>query len=123
MNRIKLEDLNVNGLVTRFTAIAVEQDDSIFADDNARYNRLYRQMEDVEGALKAQKNDERRALLPLYDHPNAQVRLKAAIATLAIAPQAARRVLQIIIDGEEYPQAADARGMLRVLDDGTFKPT
>jgi predicted transcriptional regulator len=36
---------------------------------------------------------------------------------------AARQALQIISDREEYPQAADARGMIRAVDDGTFVPS
>jgi hypothetical protein len=55
-------------------------------------------------------------------HPNAQVRLKAATATLAVAPEAARQTLQIISDRQEYPQAADARGMMRAVDKGTYVP-
>ena len=67
-------------------------------DDNAKFNRLFWQMEAVEGQLKARIGDQRRALLRLYDHPNAQVRLTAAKATLAVAPEAARRLLRTIAD-------------------------
>ena len=48
---------------------------------------------------------------------------KSAIATLALAPLAARQALQVISDRQEYPQAADARGMMRAVDDGTFTPS
>src|SRR5262249_46404110 len=67
--------------------------------------------------------DQRRALLPLYDHPNAQVRLKAVKATLAVAPERARRMLEIIADSREYPQAGDAGMTIDALDQGIFKPT
>jgi hypothetical protein len=67
-------------------------------------------------------NRARRALIPLLEHPNPQVRLKSAITTLALAPEAARRALQIISDRNEYPQAADARGMMSDLDEGRFIP-
>lgn len=50
----------------------------------------------------------RTALLSLHEHPNAQVRLKAATATLAVAPVAARQTLQRIVDAKEFPQAAQA---------------
>jgi len=76
----------------------------------------------VEDALKSRNGDQRRALLPLFLHPNAQVRLKAATATLALAPEAARQTLQIISDRQEYPQAADARGMMRAVDKGRYVP-
>ncbi|HEV7842239.1 MAG TPA: DUF2019 domain-containing protein, partial [Pyrinomonadaceae bacterium] len=64
----------------------------------------------------------RTALLTLYTHPNAQVRLRAALATLAVASNDARTVLQELIERNEYPQLADARGMLRALDAGRYVP-
>ena len=64
----------------------------------------------------------RKALQRLYNHPNIQVRLKAATRTLAAAPLAARAVLQTIYESKLYPQAGDAGMTLRALDDGTFKP-
>jgi hypothetical protein len=110
-------------LVQQFLAIGLEQDDALRRDDNAAYNRLYRQMDDLEEELRARVGDQRRALIGLYEHPNAQVRLTAAMATLALTPEAARLTLQAICDREEYPQAADARGTIRAIDAGTFIPT
>jgi hypothetical protein len=42
---------------------------------------------------------------------------------LAVAPEAARHVLQEIKRWQEFPQALDAGMTLIALDDGTFKPT
>ena len=123
MNRNKLERATEEELLEYFVAIAVVQDKAMRQGENAKYNRLYGEMDAVEQELKQRTGDQRRALIPLYEHPNAQVRLKAAIATLALAPEAARQALQIISDREEYPQAADARGMTRAVDDGTFVPS
>ena len=92
-------------------------------DEIAKYNRLFDQMEAVEEELKVRGGDQRQALLGLYDHPNGHVRLKAAKATLAVAPEAARRALQSIIDRREYPHALDAGMTIRALNDGTFVPT
>ena len=114
--------MSTENLVDAFKNIALQQDQALIGDDITKYNRLYDEMEEVELALKRRGQDQRRALTSLFEHPNAQVRLKAALATLAVAPQAARRTLQIISDCNEYPEAADARGMLRALDEGTFKP-
>jgi hypothetical protein len=72
--------------------------------------------------LKARNGDQRRALLLLYEHPNAQVRLKAAKATLAVNPDAARRVLQTLADSREFPQAGDAGMTLINLDRSIFNP-
>jgi hypothetical protein len=123
MKRTNLQDMTADQLVERFKAIALDQDEAMLVDDNAKFTRLFWQMDAVEDELKARNGDQRRALLPLFDHSNAQVRLKAALATLALARPTARRTLQTIIDRQEYPQAADARGMMRALDEGTFIPS
>ena len=124
MKPMKLEDMTVDRLVEHFTSIALDQNEAMLAGDNTKFTRLFWQMEAVEEELKKQRNgDQRRALVPLFSHPNAQVRLKAALATLAVAPRMARQTLQTISDREEYPQAADARGMMRALDEKTFIPS
>ena len=123
MNGTTLRNMTVEELVERFFAAGLKQDEALRRDDNAAYNRLYRQMDDIEKELKARVGDQRRVLVRLYEHPNAQVRLTAAMATLALAPEAARRTLQAICDRQEYPQAADARGTIRAIDAGTFIPS
>jgi hypothetical protein len=123
MKRAKLQDMTVNQLVERFTAITLDQDKALLRNEYAKFNRLFEQMEDVKRELKARDGDQRRALLPLYDHPNAQVRLKAVKATLAVAPERARRMLEIIADSREYPQAGEAGMSLDNLERGIFKPT
>lgn len=123
MTRIDLSQMTVEQLVEQFAAMAVEQDQAELMNDNAKYTRLYWQMEAVENELKAREGDQRRALMRLYHHRNAQVRLKTAIATLAIAPELARQVLQVIKDRSEFPQAGDAAMMLRSLDNGSFTPS
>jgi hypothetical protein len=122
MNRIKLQNLALDQLVERFVVLALDQDRAMRDDDNVKYNRLYGQMDDVKRELKNRPGDQRQALIPLLEHPNAQVRLKSAIATLALAPEVARRTLQVISDRQEYPQAADARGMMRAIDEGSYIP-
>ena len=123
MSRTNLQDMTVQQLVQRFLAIALEQHEALSLDEYERYNRLYDQMAAVTVELRARAGDRRKALVPLLDHSNARVRLKAAINTLAVAPEAARRTLQAIVDRKEYPEAADARGMLRALERGTYSPT
>jgi hypothetical protein len=123
MKRLKFENLTVNQLVERFVAIALDQDEAIFMHNNAKFNRLFEQMDAIKQELASRAGDQRRELIPLHGHPNAQVRLKSAIATLALAPAAARRTLQIISDRQEYPQAVDARGMMSALDEGRFIPS
>lgn len=122
MTRVNLESLSAEQLVERFVLIAIEQDQAMLYDDNGRYNRLYDKMKNVERELKQRPGDQRKILLPLYEHENLQVKLKAALATLAVAPKASRAVLQWLSDRNRYPQAADARGMLRALEEGRYVP-
>ena len=114
--------MSVDQLVESFMAIALAQDRADRMDDIAKYNRLAKQMASVRKELQVRGGDQRRALVPLLSHQNAQVRLKAALAALPVAPEAARSTLQMISDRKEYPQAADARGMIEALDEGTYRP-
>lgn len=123
MKSRKRIDVPTSELVDRFVKIALAQDEAQLYGYFKRYNQLYEENEQLEAELKNRSGDERRLLAPLYEHPNAQVRLNAALATLAVNPEAARRTLQIISDRDEYPQAADARGMMRALDEGSYVPS
>jgi uncharacterized protein DUF2019 len=123
MKRTKLENMTVDQLVERFDAIGLDQDTALAMGATAKFNRLFDEMEIVENELKVRDGDQRRALLRLYDHPNAQVRLNAVKATLVLAPEAARRMLQAIADSNEFPQAGDAGMTLVNLERGIFKPS
>src|SRR5882757_5288587 len=103
-----LESMTVNQLVDRFVAICLAQDQALLEEEYEQFTRLFERMEVVKLELKARPDDQRKALLSLYDHPNAQVRVKAAKATLAIAPQEARRALERLSKSQEYPQSAEA---------------
>jgi Domain of unknown function (DUF2019) len=123
MKRSKHEDMTVDQLVQRFTAIGVEQDKALLRRQHANFNRLFDEMVAIEEELKVRQGDQRRELLRLYEHPNAQVRLNAVKATLAVAPEFARRTLEMIADSREYPQAGDAGMTIDSLERGIFKPT
>jgi hypothetical protein len=123
MTSKSLEKLSVDALVEQFISMALAQDTALLHDETAKYNRLFDKMEHVKEQLKGRGDDERRALLPFLQHSNPHVRLKAAIALLALEPQAARAALQKIWEAKEFPQAADALGMLRAIDQGRYVPT
>jgi hypothetical protein len=123
MKRDDLRAMTVDQLVELFAEITREQDGAIAKDDNAKYNRLFSRMDAVEQELKGRDRDQRRALMRLYTDSNAQVRLAAAKATLAVAPDDARRLLRAIADSHENPQAGDAGMSLVNLERGIFKPT
>jgi hypothetical protein len=123
MKRSDLRDLTSDQLIERYVGIALDQDRALLLDEISKFNSLYDEREGLERELKGRTGDQRRELLSLFGHPNAQVRLNAAIATLALEPQAARQALQTISDWHEYPQAAHARGMLSALNAGTYRPS
>ena len=122
MKRIKLEEMTVSQLVDRFAAICLEQDQALLYSKLAKYNRLYFQMIALEEELKKRPGDQRRALLALYHHPDAQVRLQSARTTLAVEPVAARLSIETIANSRKFPQAGDAGMTLSNLDRGIFKP-
>jgi Domain of unknown function (DUF2019) len=123
MKRITQHDMNDAQLVQRFAILAVEQDKALLEDDGIKVNRIFWELEAIENELKSRKGDQRRALFQLYKHPNLQVRVKAAKATLALAPQAARDVLQAVVDSKQQPQALEAGMSLWNLERGVYKPT
>lgn len=123
MSLINLTEMSADQLANRLAEFAVEQDNSLLGNDFAAANRQYQHMQDIAIELKSRPGDQRRALTVLYDHPNIHVRLVAAKKTLAIAPQAARRLLEDIKASGWLPDSGDAGMCLRALDDGTFKPT
>jgi uncharacterized protein DUF2019 len=123
MKRVALVEMTVDELVERFIALALGQDEADLDNDIPKFTRLFWQMEAVEGELKSREGDQRRSLMDLYQHRNAQVRLCAAKATLAVAPKEAQAQLQKLRESHEFPQAGDAGMTLRALDEGIFKPT
>jgi hypothetical protein len=122
MNSTDLKGITNDELVERFAALASAQDDALLENDLPKVNRLFWQLAAIEDELKARPGDQRGALLRLYDHPLAQVRLKAVKATLAVAPELARRMLQTIADSKEYPAAGEAGMSIDNLHRGIYKP-
>jgi len=134
---INLEMAAAELLVVRFAALALEQYEAMeydlaysFEGDEAkadlemqRINRLYWELKAIEDELKRRTGDQRRVLVELLRHPNEHVRLKAATALLAVAPEAARRELERIAAPRIGPQAGAAGMLLASIDRGDFIPT
>lgn len=110
-------------MIERFVEICLTQNEALLESDTAKFNKLFDRMHEVVSELRSRPGDQRKGLAALYDHPNAQVRLKAATNTLAVAPAEARQVLKLIRERQEHPQALDAGMTLWNLDRGVFKPT
>ena len=122
MKPTELTNLNVSELVDRFAEIGLAQEKAIEQDDNAKYRKLYAQMEAIDQELRSRGREARLALMQLYDYPNMQVRLQVATYTLGVAPAAARNLIQAIADSQWPPQALDAGMRIVNLDNGVFKP-
>jgi hypothetical protein len=122
MKQPDLESLTVTDLVERFAALAVEDDKAEQKDEIAKRKRIRLKIFAVEKELKSRPGDQRRALLPLYDHPNMGVRLLAAKCTLAVAPGVARRMIESIAASNWFPHAGDAGMCLYMLDEGNYVP-
>lgn len=123
MSGKRLNNLTDDQLVRRFVEISLAQDEALLLDEISKYNRLLDQKTAVLDALKSRPGDRRRTSLALFAHPNVQVRLNAAKATLVVEPVAARQLLQSIADSPEFPQAGHAGMSLLNLDRGIYKPT
>jgi hypothetical protein len=123
MTQVDFKKMTTGQLVECFVTIALEQDEAELQGDTHKLGPLYWKMEAVEEELKARPDDQRKILISLYEHPNAQVRVKAAKATLAVAPQQARRALERLSKSHEYPQSGEAGMSLWNLDQGIFKPS
>lgn len=122
MNKVSLSDMTTQDLVERFAQIGRAQDEALLGGQISKFNRLFDQMAEISKELKERPGDQRRELMVLYDFPNMQVRLKAAIHTLAVSPIEARGQLETIAKSKWFPQAGDAGMSLSNLDRGIFKP-
>ena len=123
MKKQPLSKLTVAQLADRFAELGLEQYEAHEEDDIPRVNRLYRKMDAIDEELRARGREARLALVPLFDHPNVQVRMQAARFAFALAPEAARKCLQAIGDSGMPPQYLYARLALQFIDDGTAKLT
>jgi hypothetical protein len=120
--RIPLEQLTVPDLVQRFLSTTLAQYEAELRSETGKYNRLYHHMNEIEDELKNRADDQRRALLPFLDHPNAQVRLMAAGSLLTVVPDRAKKALETVRDSRIVPQSVSAGFMLDGIEDGSFVP-
>jgi len=112
----------IDELVKRFAELGIAQDNAELYGEIPKYNRLFKEMEAVDQELRARGRVARLALLRLFNHSNMQVRVQAAIDSLGVAPESARKVLEAIRASKWQPQAMAAGMILRGLDSGQYKP-
>jgi hypothetical protein len=123
MKNESLHAASVSDLTERFLKSALTQFEAELTSDIRKQNKCVEEQMRIAAELKGRPGDQRSALLALYEHPNVQVRLNAARLTFAVAPKAARELIQAIVDSKRQPQAMDAGMCLYALDQGVFKPT
>ncbi|MDR3518022.1 MAG: DUF2019 domain-containing protein [Azospirillaceae bacterium] len=119
MKRRDLTTWTLDELVGRFEEICIAQDQAIFDDKTAKFNRLYAKMDEVSEELCRRGPEARRALMRLYGHSNMQLRVQAAKSSYGAAPVEARACLQRVVDSRFMPQALHAGMSIAALDDGT----
>ena len=122
MTSADLKAMTVAQLVENFAIMGVKQNKALLWDDLSEFNSLYGQIDAIREELKGRPGDQRRALLELFNHRDLQVRLNAAKATLAVAPDQARAMLEHIKERHRGPQRGDAGMCLWALDQGIFVP-
>lgn len=122
MKTVILHEATDDELVELFREVTEQQYYAEQMSQNRTYTKLYRDMERIEKELKRRQGDQRKLLARLFNDRNPQVRVMAAGAALAVVPVEARSVLNALDESNEYPQAASARGLLKAMDEGRYKP-
>lgn len=123
MNTAQFRKMTASDITLEFEKTCIAQDKFIVHRQSSKYNKSIERLWAMVDELGRRIPDQRSVLRRFYNHPNREVRFQAARHSLAIFPDEARKVLQIISDRDEYPQAANARLALQKLDDGTLIPT
>jgi hypothetical protein len=123
MKNESLQTASVSDLTERFLVSALAQFEAELKSNIRKQNKCVEEQMAIAAELKSRPGDQRSALFALYEHSNVQVRLNAARLTFAVAPKAARDIVQAIVDSRRQPQAMDAGMCLKALDQGIFKPT
>lgn len=110
-------------LLDLFERLCVEQGSKFNPGGLERYKTLFFEIKDVADELKKRPGDARHILIPLLNHEDWQVRLKAGHYTYAIAPAEARRALQWLRETRHGQFGLEAGSFLTGVDKGEFIPT
>jgi hypothetical protein len=121
--RRPLRSMTNEQIIARFVDLGLREGMAIEMNMFSKSNRLYPEKAALIEELKSRPGDQRRLLFDLYDHPNKQVQLNAAKATLALDLARARAALEALTVNKLYYQAGDAGMCLWALDQGISEPT
>lgn len=109
-------------LVERFVTTAKARGEAVTDLDTRRANVCFDQMKAIDREMRARGTEAQKALIPLLHDRNRFVQYYASIYLLGLVPDEARAVLEWNAKYGVGLIAADARGFLRELDEGTYKP-
>jgi len=123
MTKPKLTGVTDDELMSLFENWAKSHGRAVIDGDVPAASRSYWQLDAVDKELRARGDQVRAQLLRFLDHPDLPVRYFAANWLFALAPARARSIIEDVKAGPFVPLALDAGMTLRMLDDGTFKPT
>lgn len=121
--RTDLGQMSERELVAQFRYCAFQKFLMLLDSNVRRVTKLYWEMEAIESELNSRTPDAREALAALLNDQNYRVQYKAAIRIAGVDRAKAIEALKRIAESEYMPEAAEARGTLRNLADGIFKPT
>ncbi len=132
MTRLNLGTMSLEELVDRFRDAAFGLAGEVGSPK--QYRKFFDRLNSITEELRRRGPDARRALLPLLECPEsgpmwlrreraAECRYQAAFELLAVEPARARETLAALANGWVDYQRAEARGTLKALEDGSFKPT
>jgi hypothetical protein len=113
----------IPSLISQFVIAAKARGQAVTEIDSRRANVWFDYMKAVDQELRARGKSARVQLEPLLDDPDRFVRYYAAIYLLGLMPDRARAVLEWNAKYGADTLAADARGFLNALDDGSYQPS
>lgn len=123
MKKSDFSGIATEQLVNAYADLSQKQADALERFEVAEVNRLFSRRMEIKKVLRARGPEAGRALMPLLNHRNAQVRLNAAEDLMAIAPRRARAALEDIAAHGPSQQKGAAGMYLLQFDEGAFKPT
>jgi hypothetical protein len=115
MTKAPLTEMTTDSLLARFVELVVKQGEALEMLETAVFNKLHPNVAAIVQERGSRPGAQRQALLRLYDHANPQVRLAAAQYTSRLAPNAAKHVLEGIVEEKAFPQALHVGMSLAIL--------
>jgi hypothetical protein len=102
-------------LVANFRENCLVQDQTYISGNTRKRSKLFFANVDICGELAKRPGDERRALLPLLDDKNPQVRLQAAKFAYPVSPVQCRACIEAVAAAKLPDQSLEAGMTLRRL--------